>query len=378
MREAASRHTFSIFTAMKLQLAFVLLLSYSFGFGQRTVKAVTGPNGQHIGFYQYLPPQYQQPGKKFPLIIFLHGIGEKGTGREPDLFRLNCCGIPKYIDEGHTMTFTWNGVSESFVVLYPQLASKYGAWQNYYVDAMLEYAKKNLNIDTNRIFLTGLSLGGGGTWTYASASVKNAKKLTGIVPVVSPCFMTNGCNIANGGVSVLAVHVLDDVMASPFCTINAIKSINDCSPVNPPNLIMYQTGSHYVWIKRAYDVEYNYQNPNVYEWMLAQNRSLKPNQKPVARAGDDIRISASGGSTTLTAEGSHDPDGKITRLIWTKISGPAYGILAREMSDAPTLSGLTQPGVYKYQLKVVDDRAEWSTDTVNVTVLPATSGAIGK
>ncbi len=46
-------------------------------------------------------PDYAPKGEKKPLIIFLHGIGEKGTGSEKDLQKINCCGIPRYIDEGH-------------------------------------------------------------------------------------------------------------------------------------------------------------------------------------------------------------------------------------------------------------------------------------
>jgi hypothetical protein len=303
------------------------------------------------------------------MIIFLHGIGEKGTGSEEDLKKINCCGIPKYIDVGHTMEFTWNGKTEGFVVLCPQLYSRYGTWENYYVDAMIDYAKKNLNIDTNRIFLTGLSLGGGGTWVYASSSVSKAKKLAGIVPVVSPCFMTNGCNIANANLPVLAVHAMNDDKASPYCTINAIKSINDCGAEVHPNLIMYDNGGHYVWVYRAYDTAYRYYNPNIYEWMLAQNRLYKPNIKPHATAGKDITISSASGAALLDATASTDADGKIIRYVWQKISGPTFGVMSGGVTATPHVTGLTYPGVYTFQVRVIDDRAEWSTDLVRVTVV---------
>lgn len=350
----------------------ILLLFLSvplFCVAQRTAKMIDGPRGK-IGFYQYLPPGYKANGHtKSPLIIFLHGIGEKGTGSEQDLQKINCCGIPKYISQGHTMEFTWNGKKEGFVVLYPQLYSRYGTWENYYVDAMIGYAREHLNIDTNRIFLTGLSLGGGGTWVYASSSVNKAKQLAGIVPVVSPCFMTNGCNIANADLPVLAVHAMNDDKASPMCTINAIKSINDCGAAAHPNIIMYDNGGHYVWVYRAYDTAYKYYNPNVYEWMLAQNRQLTPNIKPVAKAGNNITISSAHGSALLDATASSDPDGKIIRYVWQKVSGPTYGILSGEVTATPRLTGLTYPGVYTFQVRVIDDRAEWSTAYVKVTVV---------
>lgn len=349
---------------------FILLTLLPFlAFSQRTPHMIEGPRGK-VGFYQYLPPSYKPNSSyKNPLIIFLHGIGEKGTGSEEDLKKINCCGIPKYINLGHPMEFTWNGKTEGFVVLYPQLYSRYGTWENYYIDLMLDYAKKNLNIDTNRIFLTGLSLGGGGTWVYTSASLKNAKKFAGIAPVVSPCFMTNGCNIAKANLPIYAVHALDDNLASYTCTTNAIQSIIDCGTKAIPNVVMYENGGHYVWTKRAYDTAYNYFNPNMYEWMLAQNRTNKPNVKPVADAGKDIVISSSFGTAVLDGTKSFDPDGKITRLVWQKIKGPSYGVLSGDVTARPVASGLTYPGVYVFQLRAIDDRAEWSTDTVRVTVV---------
>src|SRR3954464_1064539 len=109
----------------KALLPLLFLLPF-FAFSQRTAHRVNGPHGQSIGFYQFLPPSYNHdPAHRSPMIIFLHGIGEKGTGSEQDLMNLNCCGLPRYIALGNTMTYTWNGKKEGFVVLYPQLASKY-------------------------------------------------------------------------------------------------------------------------------------------------------------------------------------------------------------------------------------------------------------
>lgn len=354
---------------MKNFIVALLVAIPVFAGAQRTARSMDGPRGM-IGFYQYLPPGYNKnPETKHPLIIFLHGIGEKGTGSPQDLTKINCCGIPKYIDRGHTMEFTWNGKTEGFVVLYPQLYSRYGTWENYYIDSMIRYAKDSLNIDSNRIFLTGLSLGGGGSWVYAASSVRRGKQLAGIVPVVSPCFMFNGCNIANANLNILAIHAWDDNKASPMCTINAVKSINDCGAILNPSVIVYDNGGHYVWVYRAYDTEYKYNNPNVYEWMLAQNRQNKPNIRPVARAGSDITVTTAAGEVMLDGSASTDADGKIVRYVWQKVSGPSYDYIADEVTANPTIKGLKYPGVYTYQLRVVDERAEWGTDSLRITVV---------
>lgn len=358
-----------LFKLMNKTLAALLLILPFFSFAQRSARHMDGPRGM-IGYYQYLPPGYSTDAHtKHPLIIFLHGIGEKGTGSPQDLQKLDCCGIPKYINFGHTMEFTWNGKTEGFVVLAPQLYSRYGTWENYYIDSMIRYAKDSLRIDTNRIFLTGLSLGGGASWVYPASSVRRAKKLAGIVPVASPCFLTNGCNIANANLPVLAIHAWDDDKASTYCTINAVKSIDNCGAPIHPNLILYDNGGHYVWVRRTYDTGYRYFNPNIYEWMLAQNRNYKANIRPLAKAGKDITISTNHDEVVLDGTGSKDPDGNILRYVWQKIGGPPYDYIAHEVTPQPVVKGLKYPGVYTYQLRVVDDRAEWNTDTVRITVV---------
>ena len=272
---------------MYRKLSLILIIVPVFCVGQTYEKSVVAANVERIGFLEFRPADYSGP--KHPLIIFLHGIGEKGNGTT-ELRKVHCCGIPSYIRRGNKMKFTWQGKTESFVVISPQLSRKYASWQPFYTDEMIKYAKANLNIDPDRIFVTGLSMGGGGTWNFASSLQARAEELAGIAPVVAPCMMNNGCNIANATLPVMAIHVWDDKDAPASCTVNAIKSINACHPMVSPNLIMYASGGHYVWVKRAFDTAHDYQNPNMFEWFLAQNRTFAPNKKPVALAGSDQSI----------------------------------------------------------------------------------------
>jgi hypothetical protein len=349
-------------TRLLLLTALILPL---FSAAQTSEKSVVARNGERIGFLEFRPSDYSSA--KHPLIIFLHGIGEKGNGTS-QLKNVHCCGIPAYIRGGNKMRFTWQGKTESFVVLSPQLSRKYGWWQPFYVDELIKYAKANLNIDPDRIFVTGLSLGGGGTWNFASSTQARAEQLAGIAPVVAPCMMSNGCNIAKATLPVMAFHVWDDRDAPASCTVSAIRSINACKPAVTPNLIMYASGGHYVWVRRAFDTAHNYQDPNMYEWFLAQNRKFAPNIKPKARAGSDQSITTSDAGISLSASASADIDGNIVRYIWTKISGPNKGTLEGVYTSTLKITNLTTAGIYKYQLKVIDNRAEWSYDTVVVNV----------
>jgi predicted peptidase len=122
-----------------------------------------------------------------------------------------------------------SGVKGSFLVLLPQLSSSYGDWQPFYVEEMIKWAKANLNVDTARIFITGYSLGGGGTWVYPASSVAAAQQIAGVIPV-SGTGLSQGsaCNIAQGGTAVWAIHTTDDDQVSVYSTIGVVNSILAC------------------------------------------------------------------------------------------------------------------------------------------------------
>jgi hypothetical protein len=349
----------------------VILLFFTSGFAQSTKVGGYAANGQYIGFFQFLPEGYAKSSVKYPLIISLHGIGEKGNGTT-ELDKVQCCGIPAYIKGGNKMRFTWNGKTESFIVLTPQLNAKYGNWQDFYVDELIKYAIRSLKVDPDRIILTGLSLGGGGTWSYASTSAGNAHMFAGIVPVVAPCFIKNACIIAKAGLPVFALHALDDTVAKAQCTINSIRLINACNPLVSANVIIYPNGGHVVFFNKTYDTAHRYQDPNVYEWMLAQNRKLPPNRKPVARLAASASVTSGKGLIVMDGTGSYDPDGKLVSCSWQRISGPQPGTLTILSPGKAEISGLTAAGIYTFLIKVVDDRAEWSTDTISVSLTSGT------
>src|SRR5215831_9082018 len=107
-----------------------------------TAQGLTAANGTFIGFEQWLPMDYNtNTGHKYPLIIFLHGIGERGNGTT-QLGSVMANGLAADIASGNKMKFYWNGKWESFIVLMPQLSPNYGWWYNFYIDEMLNYAKQ--------------------------------------------------------------------------------------------------------------------------------------------------------------------------------------------------------------------------------------------
>ena len=71
---------------------------------QQVARGLTASNGVFIGFYEYKPTNYNaSPTTKYPLIIFLHGLGERGNGTT-ELTRVAANAIPRYIRDGDPMT----------------------------------------------------------------------------------------------------------------------------------------------------------------------------------------------------------------------------------------------------------------------------------
>ncbi len=359
---------------MKTFLLSICMLCGVYGLqAQQTAKSLTTSWGIYIGFYEFKPYNYAtQPTKKFPLIIFLHGTGERGNGTT-QLSRVLTHGVPKNCANGSTMTFTVNGVTESFLVLSPQLSGSYGGWQSFYVDEMIAYAKQNLQVDTNRIFLTGLSLGGGGTLEYITENASRPAKLAAVAPVCPSNVYDAGLPaVAAAQLPVWSFHAIDDYTCPYTVTTRTINGINAQNPVVAPLMTLYPNGGHFIW-NRVYDESHAFHNPNIYEWFLMQGRgaAAQPNQAPIANAGADVTLTLPVNSFTTTGASSVDPDGLIASYDWSKIDGPANYTITNAAAGNTQIKDLIQ-GTYRFVLKVIDYRGATSRDTIQVVVNPGT------
>lgn len=125
-------------------------------------KVHRGKEGDSI--YAVFVPHAYQGEKEYPLILFLHGAGERGDDGELP--------IKQGIANGG-IKFKNNEASFPFFVVFPQARLK-GSWKAGEPDAdralaILEEVQKSYKIDGKRLYLTGLSMGGSGTWSLAAA-----------------------------------------------------------------------------------------------------------------------------------------------------------------------------------------------------------------
>jgi len=112
--------------------------------------------GKLVPYCLYVPRDYD-PARQWPLIVFLHGAGERGN----DGLRQTEVGIGRAIRR--------NPERFPCLVLMPQCPEEQ-FWDRISdaMDAMIASVRQEYNIDPRRITLTGLSMGGYGTWTWGA------------------------------------------------------------------------------------------------------------------------------------------------------------------------------------------------------------------
>jgi predicted peptidase len=113
--------------------------------------------------YVLFVPHDYKGDKEYPLILFLHGAGERGDDGQTQVRQ----GI------GNAIKFKGKEKKFPFIVIFPQCAAK-GNWSADGPDAkralaILDETQKTYKVDSKRIYLTGLSLGGFGTWSISTA-----------------------------------------------------------------------------------------------------------------------------------------------------------------------------------------------------------------
>ncbi len=264
---------------------------------QRQTKKSLMSGTTRVRFWQYLPEEYDASTATYPLLVFLHGAGETSQNDDPtadptEYDRVLVHGPPKLVKANNDLCFTVSSVKSCFIVLTPQAPKSDGWWNNARVRSLLDYAKANLRVDPSRVYLTGLSMGGGGSWNFASA--QNGAKLYGdelaaIVPIAGASGVSSAtCNMADSHLPVWAFHGTADSTVLPQSSRDFVNAVNgvkvgslQCT-ANPTKALLteYPGVGHDSWT-RTYD-PVNRFNPvtaqpdasgiNIYEWLLQHHR----------------------------------------------------------------------------------------------------------
>ncbi|MBX3238357.1 MAG: T9SS type A sorting domain-containing protein [Chitinophagaceae bacterium] len=323
------------------------------------------------GYLESLPVGYDSnPKKKYPLIIFFHGIGEVGNGSAASLDLVAKNGIPKLIQQGKfPTTFTSGGNEYSFIVISPQYSSATG--HEAYVGEVIKHCLKTYRVDEERIYITGLSMGGGVSYGYSSSSKAAADQIAAALYVCPAAAVSaaRSKTIASSGLPVWATHSKGDPTVKSQVSINLVDGINTNNPDPRARLTIFESNSHDAWSK-TYDLNYRENGLNIYEWLLQYKRTSAVPSPPIADAGAAQTITLPVNYASLDGSKSIAPSGNISSYLWTKVSGPANGAITSPNAVKTNITGLSA-GVYQFQLRVTDNKGITATTTVTITVKPA-------
>ena len=250
------------------------------------------------GYYEYLPKNYEANGTKtYPLILFLHGGGEIGSGDSAALRLMLQAGLPGLIHSGRfPASFNVNGQSFSFIVISPQF--EYAAKEDLLssIETIFSYVLQHYKVDPTRLYLTGLSVGGGYTFDYAGKSPAIANKLAAILPIAEASTPDHARArvIAGSNLPVWATHNDRDPEIPASVTEAYIGFINEAPSPNPlAKKTIFSGNVHDAWSK-TYDPVFKENGMNVYEWMLQYRRlpvTIAPPPPSAPVSSDSLRFS---------------------------------------------------------------------------------------
>lgn len=199
-----------------------------------------------MNYLIYLPRDYDKQ-EKVPLMLFLHGSGERGD----DLQLLKLHGPPKLISSGKEFPF---------IVVSPQCPER-GRWSTDELVALLDGLEAKYKVDRDRIYVTGLSMGGFGTFSLAA---RIPGRLAAIAPICGGGDLRTAANFAE--LPAWIFHGAKDTtvpLAYSQHMFDAVRKLG-----GEPKFTIYPNADHDSWTE-------TYNNPEFYEWLLAQKRVSK-------------------------------------------------------------------------------------------------------
>lgn len=210
---------------------------------QRQIEVYPEPDAEEYAYLLYLPDGYEASaaeGTKWPTIIFLHGIMEKGE----KLSSITTNGLPRLVERN---------LKIPFIVISPQIVG--GDWDSRRVILTLESAAEQHRVDPDRVYLTGHSLGGAATYQVAS---DYPEVFAAIVPISAWGSREAGEKL--GGVPVWAWHGGADFFVPILLHQPAIDGVRAAGGEARLTVV---ANLHHI----ANDI---YSKPELYDWLLLQ------------------------------------------------------------------------------------------------------------
>lgn len=247
----------------RLLLTFVAIFSVMKAKAQTSNSPVTtatldwkSTRAGELKYLLYLPADHSKSSeKKWPLMLFLHGAGERGT----DVNRVAIHG---------PMSLVKQGTNFPFIIVAPQCPEG-EIWDNEPLLQLLDRIERTYAVDTNRVYLTGLSMGGYGSWKLGLAK---PQRFAALAPI---CGGANMIEVILGSwepdhrkqmlrLPIWAFHGAKDDVVPPIESQRLVNSLKKMGH-KKIQLTVYPTTKHDSWKE-------TYADPKLYEWLLNQSR----------------------------------------------------------------------------------------------------------
>ena len=232
---------------MKLKYALLAIPLFNLTLNAQEIKAELKKEIKKEQKISYILDYPENVKGKVPLMVFLHGSGERGDNLD--------------LVKAHSPLTYKNLFPEPVAILAPQCPANVW-WDTEAVYYLIKEIQQKYQIDDSRIMLTGLSMGGWGTLKLA---MEHPEVFSAVVPVCAPidrCMKVRSSQYKDLPMKIF--HGGNDDVVSPM---NSIEIYQEIKKVNKNvALTIFPDDNHNSW-------DSTYSDPNLYQWMLAQKKN---------------------------------------------------------------------------------------------------------
>ena len=214
----------------------------------------TGTNPGKVEYLIYLPKAYPtNSAARWPLMLYLHGAGE----RSDNVFGVTWHGPPKLVRQGHDFPM---------IIVAPLCPPKQW-WNDMKLLRLLDGVEKEYRVNTNRVYLSGMSMGGSGTW---SLGLKHAERFAAIAPICgsgNPAFLKKLDSEQTDAIKSLHIWAFHGAKDPTIPVTVSERMIGALKELGCTNVLFtkYPNADHDSWT-----ITYN--NASFYHWFLKYQR----------------------------------------------------------------------------------------------------------
>ena len=212
-----------------------------------TIQPLDETKKEELQYWLFLPKGYDAKAEKtWPLLLFLHGAGERGDNLE----KVTVHGPPKHLKEK-----TYRDECP-FIVVSPQCRENF-YWSPWQLLLLLDGIEKEFKVDKSRVYVTGLSMGGFGSWMLAAEA---PDRFAAVAPICGGFQLGQAAKLVD--VPVWAFHGVKDSLVPAKLSIDMVAAV-EVAGGKKIKLTLYPEADHDSWTE-------TYNNEELYKWFLSK------------------------------------------------------------------------------------------------------------